>query len=108
METVTLELPPELAAQLREYAGWSGQTLEQFLVAAADKEAAVMRNPIWVAAIRRIRSRTPEEVAATRAEAFAHSPPPRPLPEGKTLEDVLVWPGDETDEQIRVALERLS
>ena len=32
------------------------------------------------------------------------------LPEGKTLEDVVVgmWPGDETDEEIFAALERLS
>jgi len=61
-------------------------------------------------AARRLTGRTPEQVAADRARVLALSPPPRPLPPGKTLADVVVgrWPGDETDEQIRDALERLS
>jgi hypothetical protein len=61
-------------------------------------------------AIARLRNRTPEQVAADRDRLLALSPPPRPLPHGKTLEDVLagLWPGDETDEQVREALEKLS
>lgn len=62
------------------------------------------------AAARRLTGRTPEQVAADRARVLALSSPPRPLPPGKTLADVVVgqWPGDETDKQIRDALERLS
>jgi predicted DNA-binding antitoxin AbrB/MazE fold protein len=61
-------------------------------------------------AARKLTGRTAEQVAADRDRLLASSPPPRPLPPGKTLADVVVgqWPGDETDEQIRDALERLS
>ncbi len=61
-------------------------------------------------AIRRFKSRTEAEMLADRAEIFAASPEPRPLPPGKTLEDVVAgtWPGDETDEEIDQALEDLS
>ena len=56
------------------------------------------------------RKRTPEEIAEARARILAISRPPRPLPPGKTWQDVIVgqWPGDETDEEIRVILEDLS
>lgn len=55
-------------------------------------------------------NRTPEEIAAARSRLIQASPPPRELPEGKTLEDVVMgkWPGDETDEQIFEALRKLS
>ena len=60
--------------------------------------------------IRWLTSRTPEEIEQTRAEILKKSRPARPLPEGKTLSDMVEgkWPGDETDEQIHEALERLS
>lgn len=58
----------------------------------------------------RIINRTPEEILAARERAFAASTPPRPLPPGKTLEDVVCgqWPGDETDEEIRDLLRKMS
>ena len=61
-------------------------------------------------AVARMMNRTPEEIEAARARLFQQSRPPREIPEGKTLEDMISgkWPGDETDEQIREALERLS
>lgn len=61
-------------------------------------------------AVARLLNRTPQEVEAARARLFKASRPPRPLPEGKTLEDVLAgqWPGDETDEQVYEALRKLS
>lgn len=61
-------------------------------------------------AIAKLTSRTPEEIEETRARIFASMEPPRPLPEGKTLFDVLEgqWPGDETDEQVYEALRKLS
>ena len=61
-------------------------------------------------AIRKLTSRTPEQILAARERILAKSPVPTPLPPGKTLEDMVAgtWPGDETDEEIRDALERLS
>ncbi|MCW3051998.1 MAG: hypothetical protein JWN14_1168 [Chthonomonadales bacterium] len=55
-------------------------------------------------------SRTEEDIAEARARVLQASPVPREIPEGKTLEDMVVgqWPGDETEEQIFEALERLS
>jgi predicted DNA-binding antitoxin AbrB/MazE fold protein len=55
-------------------------------------------------------SRTSEDIQRSRQEIQNKSRPPVPLPEGRTLADVVEgqWPGDETDDQIRVALERLS
>ena len=60
--------------------------------------------------IRWLTSRTPEEIEEARARIAEKSRPPRPLPEGKTLSDMVEgkWPGDETDEQVHEALERLS
>ncbi|MGH9767983.1 MAG: hypothetical protein ACREAB_11160 [Blastocatellia bacterium] len=61
-------------------------------------------------AIAKLLSRTPEEVEQARERIFQASRPPRPLPEGKTLYDVVCgqWPGDETDEEVFEALKRLS
>lgn len=60
--------------------------------------------------IRWLTSRTPEEIMKAREELLKASRPARPLPPGKTLSDMVEgkWPGDETDDQIREALERLS
>lgn len=57
-----------------------------------------------------LKNRTPEEIEEVRRRLSALSRPPTPIPKGKTLEDMVVgtWPGDETDEQIREALEKLS
>lgn len=55
-------------------------------------------------------NRTPEEIAESRTRVIQASPAARELPEGKTLEDMVIgqWPGNETDEQILEALEKLS
>jgi hypothetical protein len=60
--------------------------------------------------IAQMTNRTPEEVEETRARLFQEMEPPRPLPPGKTLADILYgqWPGDETDEEVLAALEKLS
>ncbi len=61
-------------------------------------------------AVNTLINRTPEEKLAARARAMKFLRRGRPLPEGKTFDDVVrgSWPGDETDEQIFEALERLS
>jgi len=54
--------------------------------------------------------RTPEELARDRERIFAASRPPRPLPPGKTLEDVIVGalPDDKSEQEILEALAELS
>jgi hypothetical protein len=61
--------------------------------------------------IKFLQNLTPEMVAIRRARVYADAVRPgRPLPPGKTLEDVVVgqWPGDETEEEIHKALKELS
>jgi predicted DNA-binding antitoxin AbrB/MazE fold protein len=55
-------------------------------------------------------NRSAEAIEEARRRLFALTPPPTPIPEGKTLSDMVEgkWPGDETEEQVREALERLS
>ncbi|MBM3983836.1 MAG: hypothetical protein FJ304_26930 [Planctomycetes bacterium] len=57
-----------------------------------------------------LKHRTDAELEEDRRRLFALSPPPRPIPEGRTLADIVEgsWPGDETDEEINKALKRLS
>ena len=61
-------------------------------------------------AVARIGSRTPEQVLADRERILGLTPAPRPIPDGKTLFDVIeaTWPGDETEAQTRASLEKLS
>ena len=61
-------------------------------------------------AMNKLINRTEAEMLASRARVMKTVRMGRPLPEGKTLADVVEgqWPGDETDEQIFEALERLS
>jgi hypothetical protein len=131
--SISIELAPDVAARLREKAGAHGQSLPDFLRALGEREAgtpdenaasapprngqrtedpapATERGNALDQAIARMRNRTPEEIAAMRERVLAVTPPPRPLPPGKTLEEVIVgrWPGDETDEQIEAALDELS
>ncbi len=54
--------------------------------------------------------RSPEDVRAARERIFGSSPPPREIPEGKTVVDMVKgkWPGTETDAEIHEALNRIS
>ena len=71
--------------------------------------ATVTPDPLTVA-LKRLAARTPEEIARSVEAARLKVAPRRPLPEGKTLFDAIggAWPGNETDEQVHAALERLS
>ena len=111
MLTVTIPLAPEVEARLRELADICNLTLEQYLVIVVGKDVQRHpRNPYRDDWVRRHNRRTPEEIAAARAEIDATSRPARPLPPGKTIHDMVegTWPGDETDEQINHALRELS
>jgi len=60
-------------------------------------------------AISKMKNRSPEERAAMRERVLAASQAPMPLPEGKTIFDVIPRiRGKETDEEVFEALERLS
>ncbi len=103
----------ELAAQAAEQNTTvdilAARLLDTDRIAARQADA---RDPseVIAEAVSRIQSRTPDQLLADRNRILDLTPPPRPLPEGKTLFDVVqgTWPGDESDEEIRGALERLS
>lgn len=61
-------------------------------------------------AVQHATTRRPEEMQATRATIMAQTPTPNILPAHQTILDAVsgTWPGDESDTQIQVALERLS
>ncbi|MGL4422627.1 MAG: hypothetical protein ACRCZF_18305 [Gemmataceae bacterium] len=86
-------------------------SLEGYLEVITEQEAN--RNgeadPLSIA-IQRMVNRTPEQILADRAEVLKTVRTGRTLPTGKTFFDVVEgkWPGDETDDQIREALEKLS
>ena len=54
-------------------------------------------------------NRTPEQIATARDRILALTPEPRPLPPGKTLEEVFVGaiPDDKTDEEVIRALQEI-
>ncbi len=62
------------------------------------------------AAVEWITSRTPEQITSARERLLAAAPAPRDLPDGATVLDAVMgrWPGDESDEEVNAALERLS
>ena len=57
-----------------------------------------------------LRNRTPEEIAEDRKRILAHARKARPLPPGKTLEEVIVGAlaDDKSEEEIRTALAELT
>lgn len=60
-------------------------------------------------AIAKMKNRSPEEVVAMRERVLTASRPPLPLPDGKTIFDVIpTIRGEESDEIVFDALERLS
>ena len=79
-------------------ANWDEMTNEQ-------KEVAINLQRRFYAAMHR----TPEQIAESRRKHWEGVPPPRPLPPGKTLEDVFVGAikDDMTDAEVIRALEEL-
>ena len=96
--------PAQLVEQLRLLPG----TQQYRMTLTSEESAEDVEN--LEATIARMTSRTPEEIVATRERLLAATPPPRALPDDKSIFDVVMgtWAGNETDEQIRNALEKLS
>jgi hypothetical protein len=92
---------PEVAGELLE------EKLKEAALLALTDDADVDALEL---AIAQMMTRTPEEVEETRARLFQEMAPPRPLPPGKTLFDVVrgQWPGNESDEEVLTALAKLS
>jgi hypothetical protein len=114
--TITIELSDEAEERLRAVAARQDKdALRQAIADAALPEIerllqeANESDPL-VQAIARLAARTPEEIARARSEARAALVPARPLPDGMTLLDAVggKWPGDESDEEIAAALDRVS
>lgn len=95
---------PEMAGELLE------EKLKETHSLAPAEEDGDFDSDALERAIAQMMNRPPEEVEETRARLFQEMEPPRPLPPGKTLYDVICgqWPGDETDEEVLAALAKLS
>ena len=88
----------------------NGLPPKRYHIEISDLGEPVAERDYLAEAVRRARERTPEQMSADRADVLAGVRKGAPLPPGKTLDDVVrgKWPGDETDEEIRAALEELS
>lgn len=109
--TIEIQLSSALVEKARERAARVGKPLDAYVgeLVEQDVSAGDAEDPL-AAAVKRMTSRTPEQVLADREKLLRTSRKARPLPEGKTLFDVVEgsWPGDETDEEVREMLEKLS
>jgi hypothetical protein len=119
MPTIPVTMSEKTEHALRRRADALGWTLEVYLSHVVWYETEHPRPPVngrdplieaSEAGARYYLDRTPEQLEADRAELLRNARRARPLPPGKTLADMVVgkWPGDETDEEIRKALEELS
>ena len=104
---------------MKIYEGTPSQLAEQLLSIPGDQKYRMIlskETPVeedvesLEAAIARMTNRTSVEITLVRERILAATPPPRELPEGETIFDVVMgkWPGDETDEQVLAALEKRS
>jgi hypothetical protein len=110
-KAIAIKLSPEIEQKLRERAAVNGLSLEVYLEELAERDANANGRPdALTLAVQRLTNRAPTEIIAEREQILKSARRGRPLPEGKTLLEVVEgsWPGDETDEEIRTALERLS
>jgi hypothetical protein len=112
MASVIIQLTPETEQQLRLQASRRGQSLETFLRDLAEREASgdAAAPDMLNQGLEWLTHRGAEEVRAARERILGASPPPRDVPAGKTLLDLLegTWHGRETDAEIRESLDRSS
>ena len=120
-------IPHELENKIVALAAQKGVEPSTFIVALVEEDVEVAWNAKAVQgtnghqhvddydpnalkrATERITQRTLAEREAVRQELLQSIPPPLPIPEGKTVFDMLARiRGEETEEQVYAALERLS
>jgi hypothetical protein len=94
--TITIELPSAVEEILREEAANSGQAVGEYV-------SGLAQELLFVQAIRALSERN-------RSQSLEDLKPRIPPPPGSNGLALLIgqWPGDETDEQIHAALEKLS
>lgn len=104
MSTVSIQLPEETERRLRAQASHNGITLELHLRQIAERESV---DPL-ADGIAWLTHRTSADVEAARNRLLGQ--PVHSLPPGKSLCETVegTWPGDESDEVVRAALDRLS
>ncbi len=102
----SVTVPAEAAKQLGLHPG--DQVTVQ--IEAGNGSKSINLPPALRKAVAAMTSRSSDEIAAARARAIETHQPIRTVPKGKTLADVISgqWPGDESDEQIEVALREIS
>lgn len=117
--TITLDLAPDVERRLREKASREGKPVEDYAIDLlqqslggengssrneATEESALDR------AVAAMTNRTPEQIAEAQARAIQSYAPKRLPPPGVSVFEVIAgkWPGDETDEEIKAALDELS
>ena len=111
--TLTIDIPKDKEAGIREASTRRDMERLRELLGdlAAPAALALFNGDPLQSALDRLRNRTPDEIRRDRDEALAAvTPPLHMLPEGKTLAETLAgsWPGDESDEDVALALKKLS
>ncbi len=112
---MTIDINAQLKNRLQERAatfGGDAQTLANLLIADGLRVLEDDRNDPDALArdVAAMTSRTEEEKAAARARAIAVLQPRTAPPPGTNGMQLVYgqWPGDETDEQVQAALDKLS
>jgi hypothetical protein len=107
---ITVKLSAPAYARLEDLAAAEDQEAGDFARALIERELGEAVPTALDAAVLRTTNRSPEEIEAARTTVLATARPARPLPPGKTWLEVISgqWPGDESDEQIKTALDELS
>lgn len=119
---MNVTVSPETEKILKAAAQQNGQPVEVYAGAVLEKVVQEKTNGLTLPpddddrdphslsrAIAKMKSRTPEERAAMRERVMKGTPEPLPIPAGKTIFDIIPHiRGNETDEEVFAALERLS
>ncbi len=115
--SLTIELSVETEVAIKELAAQSGRQPEDYAKDLLTEQIEIKRlqtdidDPQYFSrALAQMKTRTPTETAAVREKMFRLAKPPRHLPENESIIDVVFGkiPGDETDEEVFTALQKLS
>ena len=106
---IQIELFAAAEAKLRDRAGRLRIPLELFLQQLLERDAESGPSTFENEIVQFVH-RTPEEIEKARAEVRAASRGPLPIPSGRSFEEYVqsLWPGEESEEDVRAALEKLS
>lgn len=115
--SLTIELSVETEVAIKELAAQSGRQPEDYVKDLLNEQIESKRSKSEVddpqafsRAFAQMKNRTPSEIAAVCEKIFRFAKPPRHLPENESIIDVVFGKisGDETDEEVFTALQKLS